>query len=255
MKIMLDPGHGGSDLGACNGVHHESVYALDIAKWLCAKLTAQGCIVGFTRTDDNYVSINSRYKIANTWGADTFVSIHLNSALGNAHGVETLVYSDTGKSAQLAALVQDKIIALTGAINRGIKVRTDLGVLRGTSMPAILVETGFISNTAECARLATTAYRQTIAEAIARGVCTWARITYKEDDNMITQEQFESMYNKVNPLYTSLAQVPPYWQEEAKALMACGAIRGDKENPIAIRQEELQSAIIARRCVLATIGK
>lgn len=71
----------------------------------------------------------------------------------------------------------------------------------------------------------------------------------------MTQEQFNAMYNNINPLYTSLAQVPDYWQQETKALMDIGAIRGDGKTEIAIRDGELKAAIIARRCVTAAVNK
>ena len=69
----------------------------------------------------------------------------------------------------------------------------------------------------------------------------------KEDDEEMTIEQFKEMYNEVNPLYTSLSQVPSYWQEETKALIQEGAIQGDGTHELNIRNDALQSAIICKR--------
>lgn len=73
----------------------------------------------------------------------------------------------------------------------------------------------------------------------------------KEDDKEMTQEQFEVMYNKVNPMYTSVEAVPEYWRVEAKELMQCGAIKGDGQTDIAIRADALQAAIVAYRAAVA----
>lgn len=78
-----------------------------------------------------------------------------------------------------------------------------------------------------------------------------AKLTQKEEE-IVTQEQFNAMYQNINPLYTSLGQVPDYWREETQTLMDIGAIRGDGKTKLSIRQEELKSAIIARRCVMDT---
>lgn len=74
---------------------------------------------------------------------------------------------------------------------------------------------------------------------------------YNEKEPEMTQEQFEAMYNKVNPMYTSVAAVPEYWRAEAKELMQCGAIKGDGKTDIAIRADALQAAIVAYRAAVA----
>lgn len=66
----------------------------------------------------------------------------------------------------------------------------------------------------------------------------------------MTQEQFEAMYNKVNPMYTSVEAVPEYWRAEVKELMQCGAIKGDGQTDIAIRADALQAAIVAYRAAV-----
>lgn len=73
------------------------------------------------------------------------------------------------------------------------------------------------------------------------------RPEYKEENDIMTREEFQALYDQVNPLYTSLTQVPEYWREEAAALMRAGAIQGDGVNPIYIRSEQLQAIIVAKR--------
>lgn len=166
MKIILDAGHGGKDPGAIGGNLQEKDLALAIVQKIAARcLPLDVCL---TRKNDAFVSINERAKIANTLNADCFVSIHMNAAANeNAHGIETLCYSEKGDSYKLANMMQAALIKATGAENRGIKIRPDLGVLRGTKMTAILIECGFISNTLERTKLASAEYQDKIAQTVA----------------------------------------------------------------------------------------
>lgn len=238
-KVFIDPGHGGSDPGACNGAHHEAVYALDIAKRLGTALERKGVKVRYTRTDDTYVPIGARYDAANAWGADAFVSIHLNSAQPAASGVETLVYRGTGRAAHLAALVQEQVIGATHSKNRGVKARPDLGVLRGTDMPAILVETGFISNADECAKLATRDYRQAVAEAIARGICAWAGINYEA----VQAAKEGNMYT----IYKTIKDVPDWGRACVNDLIAKGYLKGDGDGQLDLEHYMLRTLVIGWR--------
>lgn len=69
----------------------------------------------------------------------------------------------------------------------------------------------------------------------------------EESEDDMTTETFQKLYDSVNPLYTSLTQVPDYWREETAQLVQAGAIQGDGVHPIAIRREALQAAIINKR--------
>lgn len=170
-KICIDPGHGGSDPGACNGQYQEKTYALGMALRLGEELAKKGYEVLYTRRSDSYISLSGRSQTANNGEADLFISIHLNSAATiQANGIETLCYSKSGESGKLAKAVQAKLISATGAVDRGVKERTDLAVLKGTKMPAILVETGFISNYTEMKKLITVDYQEKIVGAIVTGV-------------------------------------------------------------------------------------
>ena len=136
--ICIDAGHGGHDSGACNGQYYEKTYALSIALKLGDKLKSYGYEVKQTRTVDKVVELYDRCNIANKYNADLFVSIHLNSAASQkADGIETLCYSAKSKAGAIAKLVQKHIVKATNCVDRGIKERTNLAVLKGTKMPAI----------------------------------------------------------------------------------------------------------------------
>lgn len=165
-KLFLDAGHGGKDCGATRDGVKESDINLALTEKIAA--VADNMEIKHSRETDVFVGINERAKMANAWGADVFVSIHVNAAANEtANGIETLCYSDNGKSYALAKDMQAALIKGTGATDRGVKIRPDLGVLRLTKMPAILIEIGFISNNRERDRLVSVPYQDKLAEIIA----------------------------------------------------------------------------------------
>ena len=105
---------------------------------------------------------------ANGWTADVFVSIHCNAAGGDAQGTETLVCCDGGKAGKLARCIQSQIVDSLGTVDRGVKERPNLIVLKETDMPAVLVETAFIDNDYDAELL--TNNQDDFARAIARGI-------------------------------------------------------------------------------------
>ena len=144
-KICLDAGHGGKDPGATGCGRKEKDDVLKLTKKVGAILTGRGHSIVYTRTTDIYESPSAKAKEGNASGAAFFASFHRNSAKPEAAGHETLVYANTGK-AKLCADAANKNMASIGFKNRGTKIRTELAVLRGTTMPAALFETGFITN-------------------------------------------------------------------------------------------------------------
>lgn len=169
MKFAIDPGHGGSDPGADgpNGLS-EAPVVLSIAKLIFTALENFGQLALLTREGDYFVELSERCNIANEWAADYFLSIHCNSDGEEAVGIETLFASQAGLD--LALPIQDALITRTGDRDRGVKERNDLYVLNGTQMPAVLVETGFISNPQTEAKLATNDYQFVLAAAIMEGL-------------------------------------------------------------------------------------
>ncbi len=95
----------------------------------------------------NTSSLRARVNGANSWGADYFISIHTNASDNpNASGVEAYAYSRPSRAYELGEEIVDEIVDITGLRDRGMKVRPGLYVLKNTSMPAVLVELGFITN-------------------------------------------------------------------------------------------------------------
>lgn len=178
-KICIDAGHGGIDAGAVNGNYYEKEAALMIACKLGRVLALSGVEVIYTRKNDSTVELEERTAFANKNAADYFISIHLNAAANKqANGIETFAYSEGSTAHKLATAVQKELISKTGAADRKVKT-ANFYVLRKTAMPAILVETGFISNDAEAKALFTDGYQTIVANAIAEAVLNFLGI--KED--------------------------------------------------------------------------
>lgn len=170
MKVVIDAGHGGKDPGAVFEGRKEAEDTLALALRIGQILQSKGIDVIYTRTGDMTQTPFEKATIGNQSGADLFVSLHRNSSEqpGQYSGVETLVYDDHGKKAELARRINANLDTL-GFRNIGVKERPGLVVLRRTSMPAVLVEAGFLNhekdNTLFDEKL--DAIAQQIADAIA----------------------------------------------------------------------------------------
>lgn len=175
MKVCLDAGHGGKDPGACNGSYHEADAALNIVLQLGEYLRNQGVNVYYSRTIDIYPEWKTRVGVANDNNVELFVSIHLNSSDNkSASGTEVLIHPSAATNTRnLAKKVCDSIANTMGFKNRGVKERSDLYVLKTTNMPAILIETGFISNDEECKTLFDSSKQKLLVEAIGLSIYKW----------------------------------------------------------------------------------
>lgn len=150
VKVMLDPGHGGSDPGAVyNGGGSQNQREAFLALWCCQKmdswLTAQDCPHKLTRTTDKDVSLSARRSASISYDPWVFCSVHLNAATASATGTETWYYW-SGRSNTLAKKVQNRLVSFLGRANRGVK-QNGWTVITGASyIPAVLTEGLFISN-------------------------------------------------------------------------------------------------------------
>ena len=186
--VYLDAGHGGYDPGASYFGISEKSLTLAIQSRVKAKLESEGYQVVTTRTSDTYVDLTDRSRAANASESDIFVSIHINASGSSAtQGIETYYYQPYAEypsrinatyhanptrlsmSDTLANAIQSSLINATGAQNQGVKRQT-FAVLRETTAPAVLLELGFLSNPQEAARLSTSAYQETLANAIVAGI-------------------------------------------------------------------------------------
>ena len=173
--VIIDPGHGGKDSGAIGigGVLEKDVI-LPISKRIAEILERNGIQVIMTRGSDYFVTLPGRVTMAQRANADVFVSIHANSAGANrpeVSGLETYHY-DSGL--RLAQIVHSKILQSLNVRDRKVR-KARFYVLRKTSMPSILVETGFLTGRDDAAKLRTSAYQNQMADAIAQGILQYLK--------------------------------------------------------------------------------
>lgn len=173
--LLLDAGHGGKDPGTSGNGMQEKNLNLTIAQKIAQKLQGSGIKVYMTRDRDVYPENSTRAKTANDI-ADLMVSIHMNSGPETANGTETLYQvhaNDNGArltSKQLAEILQGKVVSATGNTNRGAKLWTDVLILNRTTVPAVIVEVIFITNTGDALKISNPAYQDQVAQAIADGI-------------------------------------------------------------------------------------
>ena len=206
-RVVLDPGHGGSNLGA-QGPIREKQLTLTLATLVASRLNARGIATVLTRTSDKTLTLRQRIDTANQLAADLFVSIHANaSPTRTQHGYETFVLSAAAvdidgralraksttprpgidaevalvlddlergsaqwESAELAARIQHELRTRRGADgDRGVRQEAH-HVLLGATMPAVLVEVGFIDHPVEGKELARDTVQAQLADAIAEAI-------------------------------------------------------------------------------------
>ncbi len=198
--VVLDPGHGGKDKGVRDRWRsvEEKRVVLYLAKKIKNILKHENIKVRLTRTTDRAVSLKKRCELAKGYKADLYVSIHLNGAKNSqAKGIETHIvppvgYRSTsnlssvrafdrtaypgnrhdGANMILGYMIQQSLVKHIGGKDRGVR-RSRFYVIRNVSCPAALVECGFLSNRAEAEKFISKAYRDKIAQAIAKGILSY----------------------------------------------------------------------------------
>jgi len=200
--ICLDPGHGGKDTGNRAGWHYEKVYTLALAAEVRDQLRKAGFNVIMTRTRDTYVDLPARPALANRRGADLFVSLHFNATQtgkSQVDGPETYCITPVGASSSnaqgegsnhgptpanrveqrsllLAYQIQKSLVRNLGAEDRGVR-RARFAVLRDATMPAVLVEGGYMTHPVEGRKIFSDAYRRQMAQAIVKGILAYQKLT------------------------------------------------------------------------------
>ena len=167
--VVIDAGHGGIDRGGIPRQRvAEKAMTLDVAQRLQKRLRQAGYRVVMTRESDVFISLGERVRIASRYRDAILVSVHFNSAARvGANGIETYYYGNN--SAQLAADIHRHVVSSTSTENRGIR-RRGYFVLRRSSVPAVLVECGFLTNPTESRMALDSSYRQRLADRIADGI-------------------------------------------------------------------------------------
>ena len=191
--VWLDAGHGGLDTGTYVVRGGIRIYEKDITLDIVLRVyelfqeSSSGITAFLTRADDSHVTLSDRtilwndteYMIAK---ADLVVSVHVDyyegSTAQTVSGVQVNYYrnqmGNTGRvditNAQFAQILQDHLINETGARDRFIRGDRGFTIPKGSTMPAVLIEAGFMSNSEELAKLLTEEYRMSIARAIYNGI-------------------------------------------------------------------------------------
>lgn len=169
--VAIDPGHGGEDEGCIYGGVKEQDVNLEIAFLLAEKLREMDIDVVLTRDNETWPSLAERVEVAEQYHADVYVSIHQNSYDdASIEGIETWYSSVDEDNRRLAELVNMGALEATDAKSRELVVTEELLVIRETSMPSCLIETGFLSNAKEREALCDPAYQEKLADGIAWGI-------------------------------------------------------------------------------------
>ncbi len=168
--VVIDPGHGGPDPGAVGqqGLRETDV-VLDIARQVSSQLEAAGIKTLMTRSGEYDLDLAPRVAMAERANATIFVSIHANAislSRPDVNGLETYYYSSGG---DLARTIHQKILQTTNIRDRGVRTAR-FYVLTQTSMPSVLVETGFVTGAQDSANLRSSQFRTQMAKGIAEGV-------------------------------------------------------------------------------------
>ena len=200
VRVFIDPSHGGADSGALSQDRKlvEGKVVLDIAKRLATYLTQSGFDVRLSRQDNTLSPLlEERTLMAAKWKADLFVSVHINATGdgdSSAYGLETFILPPAGSSStygsrpsatvqngngndvrnmQLGYAIQRRALKTSRLADRGLR-RARFSVLREASMPAALVECGFISSPRDRKILTTADGRERIARGLYQGICDYA---------------------------------------------------------------------------------
>lgn len=179
--VVIDPGHGGKEAGACAGGCNEKSLNLQLAKQLAAALGKYGVHTILTRDSDEQMGLSARPQVAIDASADFFISLHCNSnpSPNSATGIETYYHMQEASPMLLAYAVHDGVCKFTGMCDRDprsdrrLPYVTGLGVLRrltNTGIPGILLECGYLNHSSDRAKLQDAGYRTKLAAGIVAGL-------------------------------------------------------------------------------------
>lgn len=199
--LVIDPGHGGKDPGHLaieKGMKDEKYLNLIIAQKLGKYIeeNLENVEVHYTRRTDVYTSLDARVDLANNLKADCLLSIHCNGSVNEkAIGTESHVHNEkTKKSRNLATLIENQFENRAARSSRGVKLGNDRGhsvqVLKYSSMPSVLVECGFITNSREANYLNSVYGQEIIASAIFRAFRSYLKKNYPSI-NFVKSEKSE----------------------------------------------------------------
>ncbi|WP_199618533.1 N-acetylmuramoyl-L-alanine amidase [Paenibacillus alkalitolerans] len=212
-KIVIDPGHGGTDPGAVgvNGLYEKTVND-EVAYRLKDVLLEKGYEVVMTRETDKSMTLQSRVEIANSSDADLFVSVHANSHPSSSIRGTMVLYHDerypnpnypaseemtklTPESRKLAQSVLSSMLETVPNVNRGL-VPSSAYVVRMGSIPSILVELAFLSNAQDAQMLASPGIRSKYAEGIAAGIIRYLPPVFRDIGKHWAKDSIIRLHNE-----------------------------------------------------------
>jgi N-acetylmuramoyl-L-alanine amidase len=198
--VVLDAGHGGHDRGALSPFGDEKDFALDVVGRVRRKLRAAGLRVVQSRDSDVFIPLEARPALARKYRNAIFVSIHFNAARReSAAGLEIFAIPPQGApptgqrqpeardcqhenghalepvNLVLATTLYQTVLGKLSSFDRGVK-RARFAVLREATVPAVLIEGGFLTEPTEAAQIASANWRQQYADAIAAGIWEYKRL-------------------------------------------------------------------------------
>ncbi len=186
-KTYNDPGHGGNDPGAVDGKSGDDVLYteeedvnLGISLYMHTALVRCGVADKMSRTTDVYPSLADRYNGANNYGADACVSNHANACgTESVQGIEIIFYPGSVQGQKLGEAIMKRISPISPWADRTVRKDTrGLAMVSKTKMPAVIIEYGFLTNTAEERLLASKTYQKQLGEAAAHGICDYLGVAW-----------------------------------------------------------------------------
>lgn len=175
LVVILDPGHGGTDPGGVGNGFMEKNVVLNIARHMNRYFAKTPIQTKMTRTDDYFVSLDFRTDFAAKNQGDIFVSLHTNAYNNSANGTETFYYAKTAatnpyvkESRALSIYMQNRMLETWNLTNRGINPfgYGNLHVLRENTMPATLIEMGFIDSSKDIQYIKSEVERERMGKAL-----------------------------------------------------------------------------------------
>ena len=189
LAVILDPGHGGNDLGAVVKGRREKDIALAISLKIKKKLEELGAPVKITRDNDVFIPLDERVADGTGWDGRVFVSLHLNAVRSKkAHGISVYAFGKDrhhikrrrrrhkvpplGAPPEEEARASNELAeAVVGSLRAqgydAAQAKAAFYVLKNPAVPSVLIELGYLSNPKEAAKLADDAYQGQLAEAVA----------------------------------------------------------------------------------------
>lgn len=221
--VVIDPGHGGHDIGVRNAAIREADFTQLVARTLAEELQKRHYTVILTQDSNSFRSNQQRAEITRRQENAIFISLHLNTGRSDVKGVQTYTTAPAAFGEQpvpgneydaaniaLAFALQSALISHTGATDAGIK-RSHFSLLNSLNCPAALVELGYATNEEDCAALNSETHRQALCTALADGIDTFAATM--KPDAVMTQPPASGF----TPPATYEEEAPAVTEQEQKA--------------------------------------